>query len=147
MSPKTKAILKTTGVVLAGAVAFAYLPLVSFAVAPQAMGWLHFSLAAVHPLLGEGLLAAGVLSGIGLAVKKIWGRYFANKRIQKQIEEVLKQKALEHKQATRQNQKNRQYDYVDEKEMPRVKNKKAPTKLTRPAALKAMRNRRQKEAA
>ena len=97
MSPKTKAILKTAGAVLTGAVVFAYLPLVSFAVAPQAIGWLHFGLATIHPLLGEVLLGASVLSGVGLAIKKIWGRYFEDKRIEKKIENA-KHKANDLKQ-------------------------------------------------
>ncbi|MBQ4471819.1 MAG: hypothetical protein II942_01030 [Alphaproteobacteria bacterium] len=146
MSPKTKAIWKTVGAVLAGALTFAYLPLVSFAAVPQAMGWLHFTLAAIYPWLGDALLGASVASGVGLAIKKIWGGYFAEKRIEKKIKDALKQKALEHKQAVSK-QKTRQYDYVDEAEMPRAKTKKAPAKLTRPAATKAMKNRRQKEAA
>ena len=150
MSPKTKAILKTAGAVLTGAVVFAYLPLVSFAVAPQAIGWLHFGLATIHPLLGEVLLGASVLSGVGLAIKKIWGRYFEDKRIEKKIEKILKQKALERKKSIRDKQKTPQYDYVDEEEMPCEEPQKtatkAPKKLTHPV-MKELRNRRQRDAA
>ena len=97
MSPKTKAILKTTGAVLVGAAAFAYLPLVSFAVAPQVMGWAHLGLAAVHPMLGEGLLATGCLAGMGLSIKKTWARYFTEKKLEKKIEQIVTQK-LAHRQ-------------------------------------------------
>ncbi len=92
MTPKTKAILKTAGVVFAGALAFGYLPLVSFAVAPQIMGWTHVGLATIHPLLGEGLLATGCLAGIGLGLKKTWGKYFAEKKLEQKIDQIVAEK-------------------------------------------------------
>ena len=92
MSPKTKAFLKTAGIALAGAATFAYLPLVSFAVAPQAMAWVHMGLAAFHPLLGEALLGVGCLAGMGIALKRTWSNYFAEKKLEKKIEQIVVEK-------------------------------------------------------
>lgn len=92
MPSKMKAILKTSAAIVAGAAVYAYLPLVSFALAPQAMGWLHVGLATIHPFLGEALLAGGVLYGVGSAIKRIWKNYFSEKKLEKKIEEVVEQK-------------------------------------------------------
>ena len=145
MKSRTKAILKTTGAVLVGAAAFAYLPLVSFAVAPQAMGWLHLGLATVHPLLGDALLGAGILSTVGFTVKKIWGKYFAEKRMERKIKEILKQqKELHEKEVVhaKQQEITKQRHTIQQKPTKTHKTKK----LSKPA-LTALKNRRERNAA
>ena len=128
MTPKTKAILKTAGIALAGAAAFAYLPLVSFAVAPQAMGWIHMGLAAFHPLLGEALLGVGCLAGMGVALKRTWGNYFAEKKLEKKIEQIVAQKVADRQEKTlaqqKQNTKEKQfsYDNKDKEDIQQVEN-------------------------
>ena len=158
MTPKTKAILKTAGALAAGAVTFAYLPLVSFAVAPQAMGLVHVGLAAFHPALGEALLATGVLAGVGLSIKKTWAHFRADKRMEEKIEEIIeRKKALQQKKNSNKKQQEmakqqtRQQEKSAEKEAPTKEGKKPLLKvpnisLTR-ATLKFLRRRRQKEAA
>lgn len=96
MSPKTKAILKTTGAVVAGAALYAYLPLVSFAFFPELTSWIHMGLAAIHPLLGEALLGGGVLYFAGKAIKKTWATYFKEKKLEKKIEQIVEEKMAHH---------------------------------------------------
>lgn len=118
MTPKTKAILKTTGAVLAGAIAFGYLPLVSFAVAPQVMGWVHMGLAAIHPLLGEGLLAGGCLAGVGLSLKRTWSKYIAEKNLEKKVEKIVAEKmAHRQKEVAEKQKENQRPSRIDHREV------------------------------
>ena len=108
MTPKTKAILKTSAAVLAGGTAFLYLPIVSFAVAPEAYSWLHVGLAMVHPLLGEALLAGGVLYFVGSSIKKTWKKYFSEKKLEKKIEQIVEQKLAHQNASEVQEEQNKQ---------------------------------------
>lgn len=119
MSPTTKAILKTTGVVLAGAATFAYLPLVLFAAAPQTMAWVHMTLAAFHPLLGEALLGGGCLAAVGLGLKKVWSNYFAERKLEKKVEQIVEKK-LAHQQKSKEDRQ-KQKENVEEIEHPENK--------------------------
>ena len=101
MSPKTKAILKTTAAVVAGAAVYAYLPLVSFAFLPQVTSWIHMGLAAVHPFLGEALLGGGVLYYVGKSIKKTWAKYFAEKKLEKKVEQIVEEKMAHQQDKTK----------------------------------------------
>ena len=128
MSPRTKAVLKTTGIVLAGAATFAYLPLVSFAVAPQVVSWIHLGLAAFHPLLGEALLGGSCLLGMGMALKKTWKNYFVEKKLEQKIEKIVEQKIAHPKSdlsRQRESAKTKQIQNLDDKECKEVEQRTA----------------------
>ena len=129
MSPKTKAILKTTGAIVAGAALYAYLPLVSFAFFPEVTGWLHMGLAAIHPLLGEALLGGGVLYGVGKAIKNTWATYFKEKKLEKKVEQIVEEKMAhqQDKSKTQENQKEQTKEISHDNSVDPSNNKKEIT--------------------
>ncbi len=110
MKIKTKAILKTIGIIAASAVAYAYLPLVSFAAFPEFTAWLHIGLATIHPLLGEVLLGTGILYGATTVINKIWKNYFFEKKLENKVKKILEQQKCRPSQET--NEKSNEKEYM-----------------------------------